>query len=461
MTPKVNFDEPNPLLSEVQPRIQVPEVTANIFNLKFKDDEFIQLQDEFQQIQECKGMYISYSEEKCALQLLKEIINNSVDELTAPECDKIQNKKIDIFVDEVTKEYLVSDNGRGIPFDRLIKIITEKHTSTKIGRRANRFSAGQNGVGLKIVVALSSYFCITSYRDGKMKMVEFHNCAMTEHPVKTIKKDIRGTYIKFVPNEKHIGEFELQSELVEDWVRRLSYLIPEGLSMKFIANKKGSEASTNKKYSASSLSDDVRYLSPSLEFSPIELEDGEEYGEDDEIQIKMAFSYDRSVDGELVDSYCDYIHTDENGYHVDGCRRAICNFLVREARQADANNKLEITYEDCKKGLILVVNCLSTQPQLKAQTKNAVENKDIAERSQRLMYRQLKDYFVSNQSLLKKIIAYLRQIVKLRLEVTKVRDKTVGKPTSFLDDAQIKGFWNISDRNYTGYRELYIVEGDK
>jgi len=114
-------------------------------HLTFKDDTYVYVDGEFEQIQKFTGMYMSETGNDAVLHMAKEVINNSIDELTNPECFEIENKKIEIFVDEVTREFIINDNGRGIPLDILVHTVTKKHGSTKIGRTVNRFSAGQNG----------------------------------------------------------------------------------------------------------------------------------------------------------------------------------------------------------------------------------------------------------------------------------------------------------------------------
>ena len=434
-------------------------------NIEFKDDKFVQIDDEFEQIQTFTGMYMSATGEHGALHMAKEVINNSIDELTNPECASIENKKIDIMVDETSNEYIIADNGRGVPFDVIVPSLTKKHGSTKIGRTVNRYSAGQNGIGLKLTVALSDYFSMVTYRGNEYKIVEFNQCNINEHAPEKNKKNKHGTVVKFRPSEKYLGKIDVKSELVEDWVRRLSYLIPEGITMKFVGIKKGSEGSINKKFMHKTLIDNVEYLSPSLEFNPILIESNEvTYKDENDLEnnmiAKFAFSYDKNIDGELIDGYCNYVHNVDGGYHIDACKRALCDFLVKESKKADPNNKYEIISDDCKKGLIMAVNFMHTNPCFGGQSKDKVENKSILKEGRALISKELKKYFDNNNALLKKIINYLRQVAKVRLQSNKIRGITAKKSTTFLEDAEIQGFYNISDRNYSGYTELYITEGD-
>ena len=167
-------------------------------------------------------------------------------------------------------------------------------------------------------------------------------------------------------------------------------------------------------------------------FSPIVIQMKEPVVNEKEeaIQMDMAFSYDSTLDDMVIDSYCNYVSTKEGGYHEQACQRAICDFFSRQAKQLDPNNKYEITYDDCRKGLIVVVNCHHTNPQFEGQHKSKVDNKDIATEGRQLMYQELTKYFDSNNALLRRIIQYLRQVAKIRMESTQIKTSVLKKPTN-------------------------------
>lgn len=111
----------------------------------FVDDIYTELTDEFQQIRTCMTMYISKDQTEGALHLLKEIVNNALDECTNVNSP---SRKVDITFDEETCEFIIADEGRGIPFDMLVKICMVKHTSTKFDRDKvySKDQAGRNGL---------------------------------------------------------------------------------------------------------------------------------------------------------------------------------------------------------------------------------------------------------------------------------------------------------------------------
>ena len=424
---------------------------------EFHDDEYIQLQDEFEQIRTCIGMYISYRGTKAALHLFKEIFNNSLDECVNQNSPANQ---IEVFYKEDINEIIISDNGRGIPLEILKDAVTKKHTSTKFGRKFNVDSAGENGVGLKVTAALSDVFEITTFREDKSKTIKFTDGKIQEFPIKKEKKPKHGLVVRFIPSEKYLGRIKMTVDDICEWMRSMSYICPAGIKMKLYAQKGKSDAMITRTYTRTGLGADVEYMASSLEVPPIVLSVSQLGDEiENEMKLEMAFSYDKTTDTEVVDSYCNYVHTIENGEHVNGCESAICSYIVKEAKKMDPSAKYEIIYEDCKKGLILAVNCRSVQPQFGGQTKEKVNNAAIRTDARKLMSKALEKYFVENQSVLKKIVDYLRKIARIRLEAHGIKGIDVKKTTSWIDDADIKEFTPLADRNSKGYKELILTEG--
>lgn len=421
-------------------------------NIKIVDDIYTEISNEFEQIQTFIGMYISYKGTRGAIHLFKEIFNNALDECFNPNSC---GDKIEVFFDEATREIIVSDNGRGIPFEKMIDVCTKKHTSTKIHREYNKYSTGQNGVGITIAVALSDYFSMTCNRGLESKTIEFTDCTMKENQVKKNKSEKYGTTVRFIPSEKYLEKIDMRVDDILDWLRRISYIMPDGIKIKFYGSKRGSEATITRTFVRAGLPSNVEYLSQHLEFSPINL-----ITSDDKMDLEIAFSYDKTLDDEIIESYCNYVFTIDGGYHEIAAKRAICEFFSREARKLDPNSKYEVTFDDCRKGLVLVCNCRHMNPEFGGQVKSKVENKDIQLDGKHGLMSALSDYFLSNESQLRKIIAYLRQMSRIRLEAYKIKGVKIEKAKSFLDDMEIRCYYPIADRRWKGYKELIICEGN-
>lgn len=423
-------------------------------NSQFIDDTYQVLDNEFTQIRSCIGMYISKKNTEGALHLIHELVNNAIDECIN---EHSPSDKIYVTFKQDKREFTITDEGRGIPIDKLVEVCTKKHSSTKfvVGEK-RKGTAGLNGVGMTVTAALTDYMSVTSYRGNVSKTIEFIDGELRDNPVEKLKKSQHGLSVKIIPSEKYLGEIDLKLDMIEEYLRRLSYIIPENIKITLYGSTSEEEPMITRKYNYQGLSANVEFISESLEFKPIDINFSNE-----DFDLSLSFSYDKSLDESIINSYCNYIYTTEGGNHEVACQRAICDYFTREAKKMDPNNKFEVAYEDCKKGLILCVNCNHVDPAFEGQHKSKVSNKDVLQDGKRGIVDKLNEYFTgANNAQLRKIITYLRQISKARMESNKIKGVTMKKKTTFLDDAQLKGFVNISNRNYTGYRELLITEGD-
>lgn len=422
--------------------------------LEFVDDEFQTLETSFEQIRTCLGMYLAG--EHPDEQPFHEIFNNALDECTNPQSP---GNEIICYINENTGEQIVSDNGRGMPHDKMIDACTKNHVSTKFGRRFNKDSAGQNGVGLKVCVATSVYFSMESSRrinkETISKTIEFNDCVLKEHDPITLKKNLHGTTVKFVPSEKYLGPNEMSVDRIHDYLRHMSYCMPRDVRIVLNGVKKGETDITQFAINPATLSDNVNYLSPSLEFEPITIDTLNDDG-----RLSMAFSYDKTQEGVTVDSYANRVITTEGGEHENICINAICAFLSREAKRLEPNHQFEVTFDDCKKGLVLAVDLHHVDPKFEGQHKAKVGNKNIRETVRPQLMAGLDEYFSSNGTLLRKIISYLRKIAKIRLDANKVKGIDTKSTTNFLEDSDIPKFCPLGSKNKDGYAELLIGEGD-
>jgi topoisomerase IV subunit B len=139
--------------------------------------------------------------------LLKEIIDNSIDEYVMGN-----GNRIDIKLDDKTMS--IRDNGRGIPLGKVVDCVSKINTGGKYDSNAFQKSVGLNGVGTKAVNALSSHFLVQSYRDGKSKMARFEKGILQdEQDLTTTEKD--GTYIEFIPDESIFKNFKYITDFID------------------------------------------------------------------------------------------------------------------------------------------------------------------------------------------------------------------------------------------------------
>lgn len=313
------------------------------------------------------------------------------------------------------------------------------------------------------MAACSKYMSLTSYRGDKSKTVEIIDGKLKDHKPVKLKKPQHGLAVKFIPSSEYLkGDVNLECHMIQDYLRRMSYIMRGDLKINYyelsreLSDKDYAKGkATHIVYKRQGLGENVKYISQSLEFPPVEVSTVSE-----DFDLELAFSYDKTLDDFIVNSYCNYINTTEGGHHETVAQRAICDFFTREAKKLDPNSKYEVTFEDCRKGLIYCVNCKHKDPAFEGQHKSRVSNSDVLKEGKKMLTKELYNYFNSNNGLLRRIIAYLRTIAKVRLEAHKIKGISTKKQSTFLDDSKIPMWFPIADRNHNGYCELIIAEGD-
>ena len=204
----------------------MPNDTPNIDNQQeltpaYTDDNIRHLSD-MEHVRTRPGMYIgrlgdgSLPEDGIYV-LLKEVIDNSIDEFKMHAGDRIE---IDI---EDNKAVSVRDYGRGIPQGKLVEAVSVLNTGGKYDSKAFKKSVGLNGVGVKAVNALSARFEVKSYREGKVRALVFEKGKLISDETSD-SQDENGTYIYFRPDDTLFKNYEFHEEFVETMLRNYTYL---------------------------------------------------------------------------------------------------------------------------------------------------------------------------------------------------------------------------------------------
>ncbi|MBO5615768.1 MAG: ATP-binding protein [Prevotella sp.] len=172
------------------------------------------------------GMYIGRlgdgsSPEDGIYILLKEVMDNSIDEFKMNAGDKIE-----VSVED-GKRVSVRDYGRGIPQGKLIECVSEPNTSAKFEsdntKKVFRNSIGMNGVGIKAVTALSSRFVVSSFRDGKVRTAAFERGVLKKDVIEPTNEK-NGTYIFFEPDDTKFLNYSFHDDILENMMKIYSYV---------------------------------------------------------------------------------------------------------------------------------------------------------------------------------------------------------------------------------------------
>src|SRR3954447_18485969 len=132
--------------------------------------------------------------------LIKEVVDNCIDEHTMGH-----GKIVELNIAE--KSVTVRDFGRGIPLGKVVDVVSKINTGAKYDSKAFQKSVGLNGVGTKAVNALSTYFKVTAYREGKEKTAEFERGVLTKEHKENKTTESNGTLVTFIPDETVFKNF--------------------------------------------------------------------------------------------------------------------------------------------------------------------------------------------------------------------------------------------------------------
>lgn len=316
--------------------LQSQEQTA----VEYTDDNIRHLSD-MEHVRTRPGMYIgrlgdgSLPEDGIYV-LLKEVIDNSIDEFKMKAGDRIE-----ITVDEQLR-VSVRDYGRGIPQGKLIEAVSVLNTGGKYDSKAFKKSVGLNGVGVKAVNALSSHFEVRSYRDGQVRSASFEKGVLKSDNTEATS-DENGTYIYFEPDNTLFLNYQFHDDIIETMLRNYTYL-NTGLAIMYngrrILSRNGLKDLLNDTMTGDGL------------YPIIHLK-----GEDIEIAFTHANQY-----GEEYHSFVNGQHTTQGGTH----QSAFKEHIAKTIKEFYSKN---FEYGDIRNGIVAAIAINVEEPMFESQTK--------------------------------------------------------------------------------------------
>ena len=328
----------------------------------YTDESIIHLED-MEHIRLRPGMYIGKlgdgsSHDDGIYVLIKEVIDNAIDEFSSGF-----GKRIDMSINFAERKVSIRDYGRGIPLGVMVDAVSRLNTGAKYDSKVFQKSVGLNGVGTKAVNALSSWFRVQSFREGKTHFAEFSEGKLTldsgiidYSPASEL--DATGTLVEFVPDSKLFGNFHFIGEYVERRVWNYCYL-NRGLTFYYNGNRY---------YSKNGLLDLLEHNMEGEPLYPIIHIKDEDF--------EAAFTH---VNGQNSDYYYSFVngqHTTEGGTHQSAFREGYAR-VVNEFY-----NKKEFLPEDVRQGLVCALCLRIQEPVFEAQTKTKLGSTHLAPNKQ-------------------------------------------------------------------------------
>src|SRR5690606_10536534 len=382
-------------------------------NARYTSEE-IEILEGLEPVRKRPAMYIGDTSKNGYHHLLWEIIDNSVDEAINGHATAIE-----VTLDADHKGATVTDNGRGIPVDvhkkhkkpALEIILTTLHAGGKFGNKSYNVSGGLHGVGSSVVNALSEEMSAHVYRDNEHFTQSYRRGVATGKLKKVgATRGKRGTTIHFRPDPQIFGaKTTFDPQVVRDRLQAKSYL-HKGLKVTFKDEKSGERVEFHHPggivdYLGKVIAErGKRTISP----EPFTIE----RTEDPRLELAMVWT---EAPEEVFRSYANGIPTGSGGTHENGLKSAL-NKAVRSFMAAKKINPkgVTITAEDIREGVIAILSVYVREPQSQAQTKDRLNNPEIAGQVENTVRTALEQWLLDNASIGEAIVARIVTAARAR-----------------------------------------------
>ena len=403
------------------------------------------------------GMYIGTTGVRGLHHLVYEVVDNAVDEAMAGHCDRII---VELMADGGVS---VSDNGRGIPVDKVKGenkpavevVLTTLHAGGKFGGKGYQVSGGLHGVGVSVVNALSEKLEVEVSRDGKLWKQTYER-GKKKTPLKAVKPMKRsGTTVRFWPDPEIFEERDFRFDTLAQRLREMAFL-NRNLEIRLIDQHVEPEQKDVFRYSGGII-DFVKHLNASKDTVHKRVVYFENKAEKHELEISMQWN---TGFNESVLTFANNINTHEGGMHEEGFRRSLTRVITAYARSKGILKEKDdaLTGEDRREGLTAIVSVKLREPQFEGQTKTKLGNTEIRSFVETSMNQRFAEFMEEHPSDARAICNKAIAAQRARLEARKARDLVRRK--SLLESSALPGKLADCQTNKPEEAELLIVEGD-
>ncbi len=420
------------------------------------DASKIQVLEGLDPVRKRPAMYIGSTGSKGLHHLVEEVVDNSIDEVLAKECENI-----DVIV-HTDNSITINDDGRGIPVEphpkyknksALEVVMTKLHAGGKFDSDSYKVSGGLHGVGVSVVNALSEWLEVKVHRDGKIYYQKYEY----GKPVTTMSvignTDERGTKITFKPDKGIFTDVVFSFDLLSNRLRELAFL-NTGVTISIVNENDDKEHIFSYDGGIKSF---VKYLNTTknvLHQKPIYF-----IKEKENVWLEIALQYNDSYK-ENIFSFVNNINTIEGGTHLSGFKsaltRVINEYIKKIAAVKDKN--ISLSGEDIREGLTGVISVKISEPQFEGQTKTKLGNAEVEGYVRAIVGEGVSIFLEENPQVAKKIVEKSLNAALARMAARKARELTRRK--GVLDSACLPGKLADCSQKDPATSELYIVEGD-
>ena len=422
------------------------------------DESSIAILEGLEAVRKRPGMYIGSVTTKGLNHLIYEIVDNSVDEHLAGECDTIWVTL------EADGSCTVEDNGRGIPVGMHAKgvsaarvVFSTLHAGGKFDNSVYKTSGGLHGVGSSVVNALSTYMDVEISREGYIHhdryergipVVELENGLLP----KIGKTKKTGTKINFLPDPEIFEKTRFKEEDVKNRMKETAYLNPN-LTIIY-EDRRGSEVEHIEYHEPEGIIGFVKDLNANVEA----LHDVIYFkGESEGIEVEVAFQYTGEFHENIL-GFCNNIYNSEGGAHITGFKTAFTGIINSYARELGILKDKDANFNgaDVRNGMT-AVTVKHPDPRFEGQTKTKLDNQDANRATAKVTSDEMPLFFDKNLDVLKTVISCAEKAAKIRKAEEKARTNLLTKQKFSFDS---NGKLANCESREAEKCEIFIVEGD-
>ncbi len=414
------------------------------------------------------GMYIGTTGPEGVFHLVREIVDNSVDEAMAGFATTV-----DILI-RSNGSVSVADDGRGIPVDThdktgksaLETVMTTLHAGGKFGGKGYQVSGGLHGVGASVVNALSEWTVVEVRRNGKVYTQRFERgITVSEVEVRPqTSQDLvgTGTKVTWMPDRQIFPGIEYDWGGISSRLREMAYL-NQGLTIRIRSEWHDEDRWPHNDMTFrfdGGVSSFVRSLNRRRGAAHSKVIYAE--GSSDEVSVEIAIQYSKSFVEHCL-SFANVIRTGDGGTHVTGFRSALTRVLNDYARKNNlfASGKdaiASLSGDDVREGLVSVISVKVKDPQFEGQTKGRLGNPEVKGVVEQIMGKSLSVFLEDNPDDAAVIIDKATTAARARDAAKKARDLIIRK--NAMDGGALPGKLADCTEKEAARSELYIVEGE-
>lgn len=403
------------------------------------------------------GMYIGSTDSRGLHHLVWEIIDNAIDEAMAGYGNTIT---VTLKKDN---SIMVQDEGRGVPcgihpvekIPTTQVIYTKLHSGGKFNDAAYKTSSGLHGVGGAVVNALSTYFEVTSYREGSIHRQIFEKGGTKIHPLEDLGKTNKtGTIIYFKPDPSMFTTTDYNRNIIEERLREHAFLLNK---ISFVFDDEKNKKKDIYKYD-NGVIDFVEYINDNKVkmFDPIYIN-----ASSNNIDVELAIQYCNDSYDDNVYSFVNIIRTKDGGTHEIGFKGGLTRAFNDYAKENNlVKEKDKINGDDYREGMTAVLSLRIPESllQFEGQVKSKLGTQEARSIVESIVYEKFSYFLKENKEIAKELVNKALKSASAREAARKARELARGQKQK--ESRLLSGKLTPAQSKNPSLTELFLVEGD-